>query len=56
VKATDISGRVLQTKIINAGKGENIIQLDVRKNANGIYFVKFVNELKQIQTIQLTKL
>jgi hypothetical protein len=55
LKLTDISGMVLQTKIVNAKSGASIIRLDLSKYTSGIYFITLTNELKQTQTIQLSK-
>jgi hypothetical protein len=55
LKLTDISGTALQTRTVAAGKGANNIRLDVSRYAAGVYFVTLTNELKQAQTIQLSK-
>jgi hypothetical protein len=55
LKLTDVSGITLQTRTVMAVKGANVIQLDVSRYAAGVYFVTLSNELKQTQTIQLSK-
>ena len=55
ITITNVSGKILQTKIGVALKGENTIQLDVSKYANGIYSITIIDEKNKKQTVRLNK-
>ena len=51
---TDLTGKIIQTNIIQANEGENLVMLNTSDFAKGVYFVNLISGTSRT-TLQFVK-